>query len=150
MKKAGRKPGLFFVYKAGQFRISFCLSTDKHMKKQLVLLSLAAVFATPSFSLFADDAPTKASPSVASAMRTVGGKQARVVATHQSRAVFYITNQVVTGSNIPVVVTRYQGHNTTSSPLVNYDQTQLSTTGALNVGGALKTVDPAITFGRAR
>ena len=120
------------------------------MKTNLILLGTAAVLALP-LSLRADDGtkPKTATRSVANAMRTVSAKQTPVV-VRSNREVFYITNQVVTGSHIPVVVTRYKGHNITSSPLVSYDQSDISTTGALDVGSALVTRDPAITFGRGR
>ena len=102
---------------------------------------------TPAFSLRADDG-------VQTKKQTRATHSAKVVRTtavvHPNRTYIYITNQVVTGSHIPVVVTRYHGHNITSSPLVSYDQTDISETGALDVGTALTTRDPAISFGRVR
>ena len=109
------------------------------MKKNLILLGAAvALIITPAFSLRADDS--------AQAKKHVVTKATTIA--HPNREYIFITKQVVTGSHIPVTVTRYHGHNITSSPLISYDQTDLATTGALDVGSALKQRDPAITFGR--
>ena len=118
------------------------------MKKNLVLLGAFVALVTPVLSLRADDG----SPSTKSAQSKTAAKHPAktAVAAHSNREVIYITNRVVTGSNIPVTVTRYQGHNITSSPLVSYDQSSLADTGALDVGTSLTMRDPAISFGRGR
>ncbi len=65
------------------------------------------------------------------------------------RVVYYITSRDVTGSNIPMVVRRYQGHNEAlSSPLSVYSHARLEGTGASDVGAQLTKIDPAISAGR--
>ena len=108
------------------------------MKRNLILLGAAVALVIPAFSLRADDGVQSKKHKVTKA----------TTIAHPNREYIFITNQVVTGSHIPVVVTRYHGHNITSSPLVTYDQTDISETGNLDVGSVLKTRDPAITFGR--
>ena len=117
------------------------------MKKNLILLgAAAALIITPAFSLRADDNVQAKKQTRA---HTTKVTKATAMA-HPNREYIFITNQAVTGSHIPVTVTRYHGHNTTSSPLVSYDQTDISETGSLDVGSALRERDPAITFGRGR
>ena len=112
------------------------------MKKTLLIIGILAAVTAPVLSARADDA-VKSKKST----RTVASKQV-VNPVRRDREVYYITKQVVTGSNIPVVVTRYQGHNITSSPFVSYDQTDIGVTGALDVGSALVSRDPAIMLAR--
>ncbi len=125
------------------------------MKTNLLILGLAACLATPVFSLQADGIKAKkkmvqSSPTQTnSAMRTASATRTAAVA-HPNRETFYITNYTVTGSLIPVVVTRYRGANVSSSPRVSYDQTDLNTTGANDVGSELVARDPAISFARTR
>ena len=116
------------------------------MKSKLVLLGVLAALAAPVISAKADE-PAKAKKRV-KAQATATRSAAQAVDARRDRDTFYITNHVVTGSHLPVVVTRYQGHNINSSPLVSYDQTDISTTGALDVGSALVSRDPAISFVR--
>ena len=122
------------------------------MKTNVLILGIVACLATPVFSVQADglkskkkDAAQAQAAQTNSGMRTAGPARTAAV-SHPNRETFYITNQVVTGSLIPVVVTRYRGQNTISSPLVTYDQTALDTTGSNDVGSELAARDPAITI----
>ncbi len=72
---------------------------------------------------------------------------ARAVRAHKS--VFYITGYTPTGSHIPQVVTRYEGRNYTSDSFGHgrvYSSGDIGLTGSLDVGGALRSLDPAITL----
>ena len=76
-------------------------------------------------------------------------KAAIARAKREHRAVYYVSRYTPTGSNIPQVACRYEGHtNLTSSfsPNKIYNAGDLSLTGAVNVGEALNALDPAITI----
>ena len=75
--------------------------------------------------------------------------------THKSAApkttlpVYYITSYTPTGSHIPLVLCRYQGHYYPMNPFAPdavYTQGDVGLSGSLNVAGALRTLDPAISI----
>lgn len=62
--------------------------------------------------------------------------------------IYYITSYTPTGSHIPMVVCRYQGRYypmNSFAPDAVYTQGDIGLSGSLNVGGALRTLDPAIS-----
>ena len=79
---------------------------------------------------------------VKTATTRVKGKRAAARPEHQ---VVYITNVSVTGSHIPLCVTKYGNEVHSTSSFVAYSQPQLDQTGQLNVGAQLAQRDPAIS-----
>ena len=105
------------------------------MKKTLVLLT--AVGLLGSVAAKADVFDVKTS--------TVKTKKAAVAARPIHQTV-YITNVAVTGSHLPLVVTRYGNNLYAGSSLIAYSAPQLDQTGQLNVGAQLNQRDPAISI----
>ena len=66
-----------------------------------------------------------------------------------ARRVVYVTNQTATGSHLPLVVGRYQGHYDSMAPLAVYGRPDLDRTGQLNVAGELLQREPSISSARA-
>ena len=69
-------------------------------------------------------------------------KKAAARPLHQTT---YITNVAVTGSHLPLVVTRYGKDLHANSSLIAYSAPQLDQTGQLNLGAELNQRDPAIS-----
>ncbi len=63
------------------------------------------------------------------------------------QSVYYITSVQATGSHLPLVVARYDGHYHSQSPISVYGKPNLDRTGQLGVAGELNQRDPAITVG---
>ena len=90
----------------------------------------------------------KAGPSQTSTTGTRNRTAAAAPAPKRPQIVYFITNREVTGSHIPEVICRYEGRDYTMSSFTNiagYSHRSIETTGALNVGEALRTLDPAIS-----
>ena len=69
-------------------------------------------------------------------------------ALKNGQPVYYITSHTPTGSLLPEVVRRYQGSYSSLSVVSHgstYGTYDIGLTGSLNVGGALTTIDPAIS-----
>ena len=101
------------------------------MKKTIVLLAVAGLLGSiaraDSFDVKTASAPVK---------------KAVAKRPHQ---VTYITNVPVTGSHLPLVVTRYGNSLHANSSLAVYGQPQLDQTGQLNVGAEISQREPAIS-----
>ncbi len=116
------------------------------MKHLLIALGLTFCCTAP---LMAQNTPGNAlTPARATQGNTKTGPKTVSRTTKNSRAVYYITSVNPTGSHLPLVVSRYEGRNYPmfqSSPGSNYGTGDVGATGALNVQGALRTLDPAIS-----
>ena len=116
------------------------------MKRLLFLLGISAGLTTSLLAQTANDSPRPASVPTGAAKARQNAAIARAVREH--RAVYYISTYTPTGSHIPQVICRYEGHNVSignSSPGSVYGAKDIGLTGALNVGGALTVLDPAIS-----
>ena len=119
------------------------------MKCSLTLLTLAVGSLAP-LTANADPAPQTAVPHTHHSRLRIN----TVVSPAQKnlpRRVYYITNNTVTGSNIPVVYRRYHGHNEPiDSGMRQYDVLtagDIGITGATDVSGALFSTETALTPG---
>ena len=117
------------------------------MKRTLLLLSITMGLAASLSAQTANGSARPASHPQDAAKAQQDAAIARAVKAHKS--VFYITDYTPTGSHIPQVVTRYEGHNYTFSSFTNgriYSSEDIGLTGSLNVGSALRSLDPAISI----
>lgn len=123
------------------------------MKHLLIALGLGACLAATAS---AQNSPGSERPAKKIIVQGRNGKHVEVAAypSDKEHSVYYITTANTVGSHIPAVFCRYQGHNTAmhqSSPGSGYGTADIGTTGALNVQGALYTLDPAFAgFRRGR
>ena len=119
------------------------------MRYSLALLVFVVGSLVP-LAVKADPAPQTAVPNTRhSRLRTH-----TVVSPAQKNAprrVYYITNTIVTGSNIPVVYRRYKGHNEPIDSGMRQDDILtaggIGITGATDVSGALFAAETAVTPG---
>lgn len=118
------------------------------MKYLFALLGMAAALAAP-LSVQANPEYAYTSAKAAHGSSKTRKNAAVVQAPNNTQAYYYITHYTPTGSHIPLVICKYQGHyypmNTFAGPGAGYDQGDIATSGALSVGGALRTLDPAIS-----
>jgi hypothetical protein len=119
------------------------------MKSLLILLGIAAGFATPlSAQANPESSRTSAGRTGQHHVQASNGSAAARNLSDQRQCIYYITAYTPTGSHIPAVFCRYQGRyfamgSTTSRSV--YTASDIGLTGALSVGGALRTLDPAIS-----
>lgn len=117
------------------------------MKRLLVLIGITAGMATSLLAQTANDSPRPVSTPKGAARAKQNAAVARAIREH--RAVYFISNTTSTGSHIPQVVCHYEGRNTNLNGFTNgriYNSGDLGLTGSLNVGGALYSLDPAISI----
>ena len=117
------------------------------MKRSLLLLGITVGLAASLSAQTANDSYRPATHPQGAAKAQQDAAIARAERAHKS--VFYITSYTPTGSNIPQVVTRYEGHNYVFSSFGHsrtYNADDIGLTGSLDVGGALRSLDPAITI----
>jgi hypothetical protein len=98
-----------------------------------LLLALLAMTAVPAFAHSGDVKPGK-----------VSKKVAKTASQHKLVTYYYITDQTVAGSNIPLVVRKRGADIDSSAPVTTYKRYDLDRTGAESVGGELSAIDPAI------
>ena len=114
------------------------------MKYLLTILGLSLCLAA---TLSAQNTPGSEQPAKKIVVHDKNGTH--VQSTYPSdkvRCVYYITSTNVTGSHIPAYYCRYQGRNYPigqSSPGRGFGIDDIGATGALNVGGALRSLDPS-------
>jgi len=112
------------------------------MKKTLVLLGVLAAVTVP-LSAHADPESQRTGDSLA---RSKGKTHNTAAVARTSRyQTVYITNKSVTGSNIPLVVGRYNGRYDSMAPTAVYGRPDLDRNGQLSVGGELTQRDPAVS-----
>ena len=116
------------------------------MKHPLVLLGLAASLLFP-LAVQADPESARTGDDVARAKthKTTVAASAHAPA---ARRVVYITSRSATGSHLPIVVGRYQGHYDSMAPNAVYGRPDLDRTGQLDVAGELYQRDPSISSAR--
>ena len=117
------------------------------MTRSFLLLSIVMGLAASLSAQTANDTHRPASRPQGADKARQDAAIARAVAAHKS--VFYITDYTPTGSHIPQVVTRYEGHNYTFSSFSRsriYSGEDIGLTGSLDVGSALRSLDPAISI----
>jgi hypothetical protein len=115
------------------------------MKKHLSILAIIIGLAAPiAAQAGPGDSATPAKKS--SAKKTAA--PAAVAKTGESRTYYYITKEVPTGSNIPIVVRRNGTETSTTSVVSTYTKNDLERTGAEDIAGELVKVDPAIMLRR--
>ena len=121
------------------------------MKLPLVLLAITLGLTASLSAQTANDSPRLVTPLTRSAKAAQDAAVARAVRNH--RCIYYITNYTATGSHIPQVVTIYEGYRTVNGSFTTasrsagsvYNAGDISLTGSLSVGGALREIDPAIS-----
>ena len=116
------------------------------MKRSLLLLGIMAGTATSLLAQTANDSRRPASTPTGAAEARQDAAVARAVRHHQ--AVYYISSYTPTGSHLPQMVCRYEGRNYVFNSFSNsrtYSSQDVGLTGALDVGGALASLDPAIS-----
>ena len=113
------------------------------MIKTLASFGIAACACAISSLQAAPDTASVDAPKPA-AKHVVKRSTSPKVATH------YITTVSATGSHLPLVVCRYDGHTYSQSPFAAYTAPQLDQTGQLNVGAQLAQRDPAISSSTSR
>ena len=116
------------------------------MKHILVLLGLAASILSP-LTVQADPESARTGDDVARAKTHKNTSTASVHAP-DARRVVYITSREATGTHLPIVVGRYQGHYDSMAPNAVYGRPDLDRTGQLNVAGELYQRDPSISSAR--
>ena len=117
------------------------------MKRFLPLLSTFMGLAASLSAQTANDSYRPASHPQGADKARQDAAIARAVRAH--KCVYYITDYTATGSHIPQVVTRYEGHNIAYNSFTRgrvYSSDDIGLTGSLDVGGALRSLDPAITI----
>ena len=100
-------------------------------------------------SLLAQTANDVPRPVTTTATGQARQKAAVARAVREHRAVYYISRYTPTGSLLPQVACRYEGHTSLTSsftPNKVYNAGDLNQAGALNVGEALNALDPAISI----
>ena len=108
----------------------------------LVVLGAAVSLAAPLSAQTGSTAPSRTV--------TINAKRPPAGAGERGdrRVVYYITDNIATGSHIPVVYRRYQGRTTSQNSAFQvgstYGSRELGLTGSLDVKGALLNIDPAI------
>ena len=115
------------------------------MKHPLVFLGLAASLLFP-LAVQADPESARTGDDVARAKTS----KTTVASAHAPAAhrVVYITSRGSTGSHLPIVVGRYQGHYDSMAPNAVYGRPDLDRTGQLDVAGELYQRDPSISSAR--
>ena len=103
------------------------------MKKTLALLVVVGLMGSVAAKADQFDVKTATAP------------VKKTAAARPLRQHTYITSVAVTGSHLPLVVTRYGNDLHSSSSFIAYSQPQLDQTGQLNVGAQLAQRDPAIS-----
>ena len=116
------------------------------MKNLLVLLAVTLGLATPLFAQTGGNSPRVHSPEDGSERARQNALIARAIKQHLALA--FITTYVPTGSHIPQVAIFYKGHFYRSNDFSVgnvYNGRAIEDSGALDVGSALSSLDPAIT-----
>ena len=116
------------------------------MKRLLVLLGITAGLTTSSLlAQTANGSPRSTSAPGEDAKARRDALIAQAIKHHLP--IYYISTFTPTGSHIPQVRCRYEGHTYAygSLPGSSYGSRDIGLTGALNVGAALNTLDPAIS-----
>ncbi len=113
------------------------------MKNKLVLLGIVAGIVAP-LSAQADPESFRSGDTTGQ-LKAKTHQKAAATKAQPARQVVYITNQSATGSHLPLVVGRYNGHYDSMSPTSVYGRPDLDRTGQLNVQGELAQRDPAIS-----
>jgi len=113
------------------------------MKNTILFLAAVGCLVLPTLT-YADPLPSKGDKATKKLVASTAPKPA------SDRAIYYISTEAATGSHIPMVRRSYGGHIDNASSPATYGATQIQSTGALDVGGALVRLDPSISFGRGR